>query len=142
MKLHDIAIAMIVTQESSPFGIFISDFWIIFPPWSMGIINILITIFLYIILQVMTITNEIPLITMAYAASSVSLSDRQRYPFFLRTNPPDDLQAHFMVKLLEEISSKDGNDVNAVSVIYTDGLYGRTGYEVRNELVMSSSSEI
>ena len=111
----------------------------------MGIINILITIFLYIILQVMTITNEIPLITMAYSASSVSLSDRQRYPFFLRTNPPDDLQAHFMVKLLEEISSKDGNDgndVNAVSVIYTDSLYGRTGYEVRNELVMSSSSEI
>ena len=72
----------------------------------------------------------------------MSLSDRQRYPFFLRTTPPDNLQAHFMVKLLEEISSKDGNDVNAVSVIYTDGLYGRTGYEVRNELVMSSSSEI
>ena len=80
--------------------------------------------------QVLTITEELPLITMAYAASSVTLSDRERYPFFLRTSPPDNVQAYFIVELLKTMGSMAGSKVDAVSIMYTDGLYGRTGYEV------------
>ena len=67
---------------------------------------------------------------MAYGASSVTLNDRVRYPYFLRTNPADDLQAHFMVQLIRKIGSEPGNDVRAVNILFSSGLYGRTGAEV------------
>lgn len=83
----------------------------------------------HFLMQIQTILRELPILQMAYGASSVTLSDRGLYPYFMRTNPPDDIQAHFMVELLKIIADK-GSTVDAVSIIYTDGLYGRTGYEV------------
>jgi len=64
---------------------------------------------------------------MAYGASSITLNDRKNYPYFLRTNPADNLQGHFMVALLKSFKT---SKINAVNIIYTDGLYGRTGAEV------------
>ena len=81
-------------------------------------------------IQIQTVLREKPLIQMAYGASSVTLNDRVRYPYFLRTNPADDLQAHFMVELIKKIGAEPGNEVNAVNIIYSEGLYGRTGAEV------------
>lgn len=73
--------------------------------------------------------EERSIIQIAYGASTGALNDRERYPYFLRTNPPDDLQAHFMVELLKRIN-ETRSSVNAVNIVYTDGLYGRYAAEV------------
>ena len=77
-----------------------------------------------------TILRQAPQIQISYSASSITLNDREAYPYFLRTNPPDDLQAHFMVQLIRKIGSEPGNDVRAVNILFSSGLYGRTGAEV------------
>lgn len=66
----------------------------------------------------------------SFGASSVAFNDRRKYPYFLRTNPSDDLQMHFMVELLLKINRTPGSSVQAVNVLYTDGLYGHTAAEV------------
>ncbi|XP_067935686.1 uncharacterized protein [Watersipora subatra] len=90
--------------------------------------------------KIQTILRDIPIIHMSYGASSVTLSDRTQFPYFLRTNPPDNIQTHYMVALLKRLRDDSKEPVNAVNIIYTDGLYGRTGAESVKEAL--SSTEI
>ena len=71
------------------------------------------------------------IVQIAYGASTRVLDDRMDYPYFLRTNPSDDLQVHYMVELLKRINKTAGT-VTAVNIVYTNGLYGRTAVQVNN----------
>lgn len=71
-----------------------------------------------------------------YGPSTILLSDRIKYPYFLRTNPDDSLQTYFMTELLKELDNAPGGSVKAVNVIYS-GLYGRSAAEV-SEIVIES----
>nr|XP_055065373.1 G-protein coupled receptor family C group 6 member A-like [Misgurnus anguillicaudatus] len=59
----------------------------------------------------------------SYASTAIILSDKSRFPAFMRTVPSDEHQTSAMVKLL-----KDRN-WNWVGIITTDGDYGRSAME-------------
>lgn len=59
----------------------------------------------------------------SYAASSPALSNRNRYGYFYRTIPPDDLQAQAMIDLLLKL------DWTLVNIIHSNDEYGETGSE-------------
>ena len=82
----------------------------------------------FIFIQVQTIVREIPIMPIAYGASSQTLSDRKAYPFFLRPNPSDTKKTEYMAQLLEQLRER-GNEINAVNIIYSDSLYGRDSHK-------------
>ncbi|XP_067937580.1 uncharacterized protein [Watersipora subatra] len=77
--------------------------------------------------------KEMKIVHIAYGASTVRLSDRIAYPYFLRTNPSDALQVHFMVKLLQDIDAVEENEIKAVNIVHTNSLYGRTAVQELNQ---------
>ena len=64
---------------------------------------------------------DIPQIS--YASTSSSLNNRERYSYFLRTVPPDSLQAKAMVDILLAMNW------TVVSALHSNELYGETGME-------------
>ena len=64
---------------------------------------------------------EIPQIS--YDSTSISLSNKDIYSYFLRTVPPDDFQAKVIVDLCNEFGWK------YVSTIHTHGTYGFEGMQ-------------
>ena len=78
------------------------------------------------------IVREIPLIQITYGATSTLLSNRKEYPYLLRPNPTDNMQTEYMTKLLQGLRDM-GNQLNAVSIIYSNSLYGRGCYKVKNK---------
>ena len=89
----------------------------------------ILTEFYFCIIQVQTIVSEIPMIQIAYGASSTTLSDRETFPFLLRPNPSDAKQMEYVAQLIQQLRNK-GNEINAVNIIYSNSLYGKDGYEV------------
>ncbi|XP_015245566.1 PREDICTED: LOW QUALITY PROTEIN: G-protein coupled receptor family C group 6 member A-like [Cyprinodon variegatus] len=65
--------------------------------------------------------EQIPQIS--YGSTSGRLSDKTRFPSFLRTVPKDDHQAHAIIEILKN------RNWNWVGVIATDGEYGRYAVE-------------
>ncbi|KAF4103038.1 hypothetical protein G5714_015921 [Onychostoma macrolepis] len=59
----------------------------------------------------------------SYASTATILSDKSRFPAFMRTVPNDEYQTHAMVQLLKE------NKWTWVGIIITDGDYGRSAME-------------
>lgn len=59
----------------------------------------------------------------SYSATSITLSNRDRYGYFYRTIPPDDLQAQAMVDLLLKF------DWSLVSILHSNNEYGEAGSE-------------
>ena len=59
----------------------------------------------------------------SYASSSALLNDRERYEYFQRTIPPDDLQASAMVDILLRFGW------NYVSIVYSEDTYGQPGVD-------------
>ena len=57
----------------------------------------------------------------SYVSASTPLSDRVLYPYFYRTNIPDDLQAKALISLLMAFGW------NHISIIYTSNDYGTSG---------------
>ncbi|KAL6479405.1 hypothetical protein MHYP_G00128380 [Metynnis hypsauchen] len=64
----------------------------------------------------------IPMVS--YFASCACLSDRTRYPTFLRTVPSDAFQAKAMARLLRQM------DWSWVGVVYGDDAYGKSGVQL------------
>ena len=89
----------------------------------------ILTEFYFCIIQVQTIVSEIPMIQIAYGASSTTLSDRETFPFLLRPNPSDAIQMEYVAQLIQQLRNR-GNEINAVNIIYSNSLYGKDGYEV------------
>ncbi|XP_067305706.1 G-protein coupled receptor family C group 6 member A [Pseudorasbora parva] len=59
----------------------------------------------------------------SYASTATILSDKSRFPAFMRTVPTDEYQTHAMVKLLKDYNW------TWVGIIITDGDYGRSAME-------------
>ncbi|XP_043116188.1 G-protein coupled receptor family C group 6 member A isoform X2 [Puntigrus tetrazona] len=59
----------------------------------------------------------------SYASTATILSDKSRFPTFMRTVPNDEYQTHAMVQLLKD------NKWTWVGIIITDGDYGRSAME-------------
>ena len=59
----------------------------------------------------------------SYASSSARLNNRDRYGYFFRTIPPDNLQAEAMIDLCKNFGWK------YVSTIYTNNFYGEPGID-------------
>ncbi len=59
----------------------------------------------------------------SYASTAAILSDKSRFPAFMRTVPNDEYQTHAMVQLLKD------NKWTWVGIIITDGDYGRSALE-------------
>jgi len=57
----------------------------------------------------------------SYVSASTPLSDRVLYPYFYRTNIPDDLQAKALISLLIAFGW------NHISIVYTSNGYGTSG---------------
>lgn len=74
--------------------------------------------------EILSFTN-LPMIS--YAATSPILSDKNLYPNFFRTVPPDTLQARLIGELFVKFQW------TYVSIITTDSSYGRTGKSALNE---------
>ena len=64
----------------------------------------------------------------SYSASSPILNNRDRYGYFYRTIPPDDLQAQAMIDLMIEFGW------NFVSVIHSNNAYGESGIDIFRQL--------
>ncbi|WAR03383.1 GRM7-like protein [Mya arenaria] len=60
----------------------------------------------------------------SFGSTSVTLTDENRYPFFLRTVPADDRQVTGMIKFLREF------DIRYVQVVHSADNYGEQGAEI------------
>ncbi|KAK7147153.1 hypothetical protein R3I94_009867 [Phoxinus phoxinus] len=73
-----------------------------------------------------TVARELNLLLIpqiSYGSTATILSDKSRFPAFMRTVPTDEYQTHAMVKLLKD------NKWTWVGIIITDGDYGRSAME-------------
>lgn len=59
----------------------------------------------------------------SYMSSSDSLSDQDRYPYFMRTIPADDKQSLAMIKFL------NANNIRYVQIVHSPNDYGKMGAE-------------
>uniref|UniRef100_A0A672LCF2 G-protein coupled receptor family C group 6 member A n=1 Tax=Sinocyclocheilus grahami TaxID=75366 RepID=A0A672LCF2_SINGR len=59
----------------------------------------------------------------SYSSTAMILSDKSRFPAFMRTVPNDEYQTHAMVQLLKD------NKWTWIGIIITDGDYGRSAME-------------
>ena len=109
MKTH----ALLINTQGQEQTVAIEDFVLVIGDISSGV---------SLVLQSFLNLQKIPQIS--YGSTSVWLSDRLRYPLFLRNVPSDVAQAEMMVKLLTEIGQ-----VTAIGLIYTSSVYGKTGSE-------------
>ncbi|XP_062583819.1 metabotropic glutamate receptor 3-like [Saccostrea cucullata] len=57
------------------------------------------------------------------SATSTALSDKEKYPYFARTVPPDNFQMDVIARILKN------KNWNSASVIYSSDTYGRTLFE-------------
>ncbi|KAJ8026825.1 Metabotropic glutamate receptor 8 [Holothuria leucospilota] len=74
--------------------------------------------------EISTILLSLYNITMiSHLATSDELGNRERYPFFMRTIPPDSLQVDTVIDILEFYEWK------YVAFIYTESIYGRQAYD-------------
>lgn len=64
----------------------------------------------------------------SYASTSPILSDREKYPYFMRVVTPDDTQAQAIVEIMQKLS------VNYAQIIYKAGDYGEGGKNKVKEL--------
>ena len=69
------------------------------------------------------------LVQISYGSSSVTLSDREQYPYFARVNPSDDRKAKAIIMLLEKLNKGESN-INSLILLHSGSLYGRTAADV------------
>ncbi|PIK37003.1 putative metabotropic glutamate receptor 4-like [Apostichopus japonicus] len=74
---------------------------------------------------------EVPQVS--YSASSPIFSNKQEYPYFLRTVGPDTYQARVMVDIAKTYQW------NYVALIYSDDQYGSPGQQALHDLFMQES---
>ncbi|XP_069690823.1 metabotropic glutamate receptor 6-like isoform X3 [Periplaneta americana] len=82
-------------------------------------------------IQVATMLRLFRVPQISYMATSPSLSDPNRFPYFFRTVPSDLNQAHAMLEILRKFNW------TYVSVVHSDNEYGTHGYETLRSLAAS-----
>ncbi|KAJ9573800.1 hypothetical protein L9F63_008837, partial [Diploptera punctata] len=79
-------------------------------------------------IQVATMLRLFKVPQISYMATSPSLSDNDRFPYFFRTVPSDVNQAHAMLEILRKFNW------TYVSVVHSDNEYGLHGFETLKTL--------
>ncbi|XP_005107649.2 metabotropic glutamate receptor 3 [Aplysia californica] len=74
-------------------------------------------------MQVANLLRLFKIPQISYASTSASLSDKTRYDYFVRTVPPDTLQAKALADIVQEFNW------TYVSVVHSEGEYGESGIE-------------
>ena len=74
-------------------------------------------------MQVANLLRLFKIPQISYASTSASLSDKQRYDYFIRTVPPDTLQAKALVDIVQEFNW------TYVSIVHSEGEYGESGID-------------
>ncbi|XP_025106909.1 metabotropic glutamate receptor-like isoform X3 [Pomacea canaliculata] len=74
-------------------------------------------------IQVANLLRLFKLPQISYASTSASLSDKNRYDYFVRTVPPDILQAKALVDIVQAFNW------TYVSTIHSEGEYGKSGID-------------
>ena len=74
-------------------------------------------------IQVANLLRLFKIPQISYASTSASLSDKQRYDYFIRTVPPDTLQAKALVDIVQEFNW------TYVSIVHSEGEYGESGID-------------
>ena len=69
-----------------------------------------------------------------YSATSRDLSDKNRFRYFVRVVPPDELQARAMLEILQNYNW------TYVSAVATEGSYGQSGMQVQSIAKQRSNS--
>ena len=87
-------------------------------------------------LAVSSMLSPLKITTLSMSATSVELSDKLTHDYFLRTVPPDNVQA----KVVGEILRKFGWDY--VSVVYADNSYGRSAVATLLTTAENSSPQL
>lgn len=64
----------------------------------------------------------------SYGSTSITLNEKHKYPYFIRTVPADDRQAMGMIKFLQKY------DIRYVQVVHTADNYGEMGAAIFNKL--------
>ncbi|XP_052765537.1 uncharacterized protein LOC128206874 [Mya arenaria] len=72
-------------------------------------------------ISVAEVLSRLKYVQISYASTSPALSDRSKYPYFMRTVTPDDAQAKAMVALLHDLGA------DYIQVIFSAGAYGEGG---------------
>ncbi|XP_052073189.1 uncharacterized protein LOC127711239 isoform X2 [Mytilus californianus] len=67
------------------------------------------------------IAKSLKIPQISYASTSMALSNKDKYPYFMRSVPADDNQAESMIRFL------DNFDIRYVQVVYSPNNYGRLG---------------
>jgi hypothetical protein len=67
------------------------------------------------------ILTPLKFVQISYASTSPALSDRSKYPYFMRVVTPDDKQAKAMVDIMVRL------DVQYAQIVYSAGAYGEDG---------------
>lgn len=60
-------------------------------------------------------------VQISYASTSPALSDRNKFPYFMRVVTPDDAQAKAMIEIVKRI------DADYIQIVYSAGAYGEAG---------------
>lgn len=66
-------------------------------------------------------------VQISFSATSADLSDRSKYPYFLRVSTPDIVQVKVMIELVKKMKS------NSIQMIYSEGKYGEDGRDALME---------
>ncbi|KAK7015134.1 hypothetical protein SK128_026155 [Halocaridina rubra] len=72
--------------------------------------------------QMASVLRVIEMPQISYLSTSVSLSNKDRYPYFLRTVPSDSTQAEAILEILRHFGW------SYASLVYSEGDYGEDGY--------------
>ena len=74
-------------------------------------------------IPVAEILSPYKLTTLSPSATSVKLSNKEVYPYFLRTVPPDNIQARVMANILHQMQW------TYVSLVYSEDAYGTASFQ-------------
>ena len=65
--------------------------------------------------------SRLQFVQISFASTSPLLSDRSKYPYFMRVVTPDDAQAKAMIGIIQKLES------DYVQIVYSTGAYGEAG---------------
>ena len=87
-------------------------------------------------INVAALMNAFRVPVISHLATSDELSDRQRFPFFLRVVPPDRFSAAALIDIMLHFNW------SYVSLLYTEGSYGENGAKQIEQLLEKQSTEL
>ncbi|XP_053382572.1 uncharacterized protein LOC128549591 [Mercenaria mercenaria] len=83
-------------------------------------------------MSVAGVLSTLKFVQISYASTSPALSDRDRFPYFMRVVTPDDAQAKAMIEIVKKLRA------NFIQIVYSAGAYGEDGRDKIKEAAVSN----